>query len=231
MLAASGVPVDRYARLARTAVPVVRRVLPQWRPRLVVEVPPSADALDRAVGAEPGTYAGIAAVTATVDGSSAPGAPVHVLVNPDELGRLGATGSQVVMSHEATHVATAAATDDAPLWLLEGFADYVALRDVDLPVETAAAQAIRQVRRTGVPQELPSQAEFDAGGPHLGAVYESAWLVCTTIVDRAGEDALVRLYEAVSAGQNVPQALRRHTGLTVSEVVRAWQDRLRDLAG
>ena len=38
------------------------------------------------------------------------------------------------MSHEATHVATDAALSTMPLWLLEGFADYVALRDVDLPI-------------------------------------------------------------------------------------------------
>ena len=37
------------------------------------------------------------------------------------------------MSHEAVHVATEAARSTMPLWLLEGFADYVALRDVDLP--------------------------------------------------------------------------------------------------
>ena len=36
-------------------------------------------------------------------------------------------------------------------WLVEGFADYVALRDVDLPVTTRAAQIIGQVRRDGVP--------------------------------------------------------------------------------
>ena len=45
---------ERVLRLAAAAVPVVRRVLPDWTPRLVVEVPATAAALDDALGAEPG---------------------------------------------------------------------------------------------------------------------------------------------------------------------------------
>ena len=78
----------RYLRLAERAVVVVHRVLPDWRANLVVEVPASGAALDRALGSEPGHYRSIAAVTATVDGSSAGEAPVHVFVNPDIFDRL-----------------------------------------------------------------------------------------------------------------------------------------------
>ena len=230
VLATDEVAAARYARLARAAVPVVRRVLRAWEPRLVVEVPTSSEGLDRALGATPGTYAGIAAVTTSVDGSLEPAAPVHVLVNPEEMGRLERTGAQVVMSHEATHVATGASRSGAPIWLLEGFADYVALRDVPLPVSTTAAQVIEEVQREGVPCRLPTAAEFDVESSHLGAVYESAWLVCTVLAEEAGEQALVDLYAAVDAGEDVGTALRRLTPLTEARLVRAWQDRLRDLA-
>lgn len=231
VLTADAAGADRYARLAERAVPVVRRVVTGWRPRLVVEVPASAEGLDRALDAEPGTYAGIAAVTTSVDGSLAPGSPVHVMVNPAELGRLRPAGAQVVMSHEAAHVATDAPTSTStPLWLLEGFADYVALRDVRLPETTTAAQIIEQVRRDGVPDALPGATEFDLGATHLGAVYESAWLVCEVIAERAGEDALVALYERVAAGTPLGRALRRATGLSEPELVEAWRERLSDLA-
>lgn len=223
--------VERYARLATRAVPVVRRVVTAWRPRLVVEVPASAEALDRALGAEPGTYAGIAAVTTSVDGSLAPRSPVHILVNPVELGRLRPTGAQVVMSHEAAHVATdAPRTNDTPLWLLEGFADYVALRDVPLPVSRTAAQIIEQVRSDGPPDALPGTTEFDIRATHLGAVYESAWLVCTVLAERAGEGALVALYDDVAAGVPLAEALRERAGLTEADLVEAWRARLSDLA-
>jgi hypothetical protein len=211
-------------------VPVVLRVLPDWRPRLVVEVPASAAALDRTLAAEPGRYANIAAVTTTVDGSVTPEAPAHVFVNPDVFDRLEPQGAQVVMSHEAVHVATRAATSDVPLWLLEGFADYVALRDVDLPLTTTAGQIIEQVRRDGPPAHLPGGAEFDTSTTELGAAYESAWLACRLMVRLGGERALVRLYRLVDAGRGLPSALRATFGLTLGGLTRAWRRSLTDLA-
>ncbi len=230
MAAGSPAAADRYARRAGAAVPVVRRVLTGWRPQLVVEVPASAAGLDRALDAEPGEYANIAAVTSTVDGSLAPDAPVHVFVNPDVFARLKPQGAQVVMSHEAVHVATDAALSPMPLWLLEGFADYVALRDVDLPLSTTAGQIIKQVRRNGPPAALPGAAEFDTATPHLGAAYEAAWLACGVLAEAGGEQALVHFYDEVSAGRPVPSALRSTFGLTLRELTRRWRARLSDLA-
>jgi hypothetical protein len=221
---------DRYAALADGAVPTVHRVLQGWRPRLVVEVPGSAGALDDTLGAEHGEYAAIAAVTSSVDGSLAPGAPVHVFVNPDVFGRLEPRGARVVMAHEATHVATGAATADVPVWLLEGFADYVALRDVRLPLSVTARQIGEQVRREGVPDALPGQAEFDTTTPHLGASYEAAWLACRLVATTAGEDALLAVYRRVSAGEPLGRVLVQETGLTEAQLTARWQDLLRGLA-
>ena len=220
----------RYARMAGTAERVVRRVLPAWQAPLVVEVPGSSSALDQALDVEPGHTRGIAAVTAPVDGSSTGDAPVHVFVNPDVFGRLRRTGAQVVLSHEVVHVATGAARSTVAPWLLEGFADYVALRDVELPVSTTAGQIIRQVRRDGVPDALPGPAEFDTTTSHLGATYESAWLACVLLADTGGEQALVAFYDEVDAGRPIGQALQRRFGLTEAELTRRWQARLSALA-
>lgn len=222
---------ERYSSLAQAAVPVVRGVLPSWRTGLVVEVPDTVADLDNALASEPGTYSGIAAVTTTADGSLAPDAPVHVFVNPVVFGDLRPTGSQVVMSHEAVHVATEAATNNTmPLWLLEGFADYVALLDVDLPVSVTAGQIIDRVRAGGPPENLPGSAEFDTTTTHLGATYESAWLACRLLADRAGEAALVRLYLEVRDGAPLGTVLRRDFGLTEEELTQEWRDLLTDLA-
>lgn len=226
----SAAEADGYARRAAAAVPVVRRVLADWKPLLVVEVPRSAAGLDRALDAEPGEYAGIAAVTTTADGSLAPDAPVHVFVNPDVFAGLRPQGAQVVISHEAVHVATDAARSSMPLWLLEGFADYVALRDVDLPITTTAGQIIRQVRHSGLPARLPGTAEFDTATPHLGAAYEAAWLACRVLADDGGEAALVGFYDAVRHGRSVSAALKSSFGLTRAAVTRQWRTRLSDLA-
>ena len=50
LVAGTAAEADRYATRARAAVPAVRTVLPDWRRGLVVEVPSSAGALERALG-------------------------------------------------------------------------------------------------------------------------------------------------------------------------------------
>jgi hypothetical protein len=136
-----------------------------------------------------------------------------------------------VISHEAVHVATGAARSDLAPWLLEGFADYVALRDVALPLRTSAGQIIREVRRSGVPEALPGPADFATGARHLGATYESAWLACVVLVDAGGERALVGLYHDASSGIPMGKALRQRFGFTEAALTRRWQHRLRVLAG
>lgn len=226
----SGADADGYEHRAETALSVVRRVLPDWDRGLVVEVPDSVGELDRALDAEPGTYDQIAAVTTSPDATLAADAPVHVFVNPDVFGGLRPTGAQVVMSHEAAHVAAGAWTSQMPLWLLEGFADYVALRDVDLPVSRSAAQIIAEVRRGGPPRALPGAAEFGTRATHLGATYESAWLACRLLARIGGEAALVRFYRDVDAGRPVGAALQSAFGITTRELTARWRDLLADLA-
>jgi hypothetical protein len=231
LVAGSAGEADLIAQRADAAVPVVQQVLPQWPGRLVVEVPASEAGLDAALAAEPGTYAHIAAVSASVDGTLTPDSQVHVLVNPTVYDGLDEVGGQVVMSHEATHVATGAPlTTGVPLWLLEGFADYVALHDIDLPLSTTAGQIIAQVRRDGPPDHLPGPAEFDETATHLGAAYESAWIACVVLADDGGEDALVRLYHQVSRGRDLAAQLQDLFGLTEAELTARWRQRLRDLA-
>ncbi|MBD8869146.1 hypothetical protein [Nocardioides donggukensis] len=222
--------VDDYDRYARRAVRTVRRVLPGWQETLVVEVPRTAEALDAALDVEPGEYASIAAVTATVDGSVDPGAPVHVFVNPEVLGNLREQGAQVVMSHEAAHVASGAATARTPLWLLEGFADYVALRDVDLPLSVTAGQVAAQVRDEGAPEALPGKDEFDTRTTHLGAAYEAAWLACRVLAEAAGEQALVEINRRAARGDDVDRLLREVAGLDEAELTRRWRRELIGIA-
>lgn len=220
-----------YTALAARALPQVRRVLPGLEGGLVVEVPGSSAELDAVLGVPEGTYRGVAAVTASVDGRTADSSPVHVFVNPEELGRLRRTGAQVVMTHEAVHALTGAPTSRAPVWLVEGFADYVALRDVDLPLTTTAAQVLDQVRRDGAPDRLPGEAEFDVTAPHLGAAYEAAWLACRALVELAGEQALLDVYATAGGGTDVETALREQAGVDLATLTGRWRQLLLDAAG
>jgi hypothetical protein len=222
--------LSRYAGLANAAVRDVQAVLPRWRGRLVVEVPASQAQLDRLLDAKPNAYDSIAAVTATVDGSLSPSSPVHIMVNPDVFTGLGTEGSQIVMSHEATHVAVGAATSSMPLWLLEGFADYVALARADLPVSVTASQILAEVRKSGPPQALPGSDEFDPGNKLLGTSYEAAWLACKLLGERYGERRLINFYETVDQGTPVGEAFAK-LGTTERAFTREWRAYLRELAG
>jgi hypothetical protein len=219
---------DVAERVAR-GIPVVRKVLPAWSAPVVVEVPASAADLDEALGAAPGTYAGIAAVTAGVGTDTGPDAPVHVFVNPEVTDGLRRAGAQVVMSHELVHVATDAVRRPVEPWLLEGFADYVALRGTRLPDRVTLARAIEAARRDGVPEALPTAADFDTRARDLQARYEEAWLACRIIAERLGERGLVEVYAAIERDGRMNRALTQ-AGISVTELVGVWRARLRTLA-
>jgi len=216
--------------LAGRATADVKKVLRRWRGKLVVEVPGSEGDLERIVGAEDNAYQAIAAVTSTADGSLDPSSPAHILVNPTVFDRLGDEGAQIVMSHEATHVATSAALSSMPMWLLEGFADYVALAHVDLPVSMTASQILATVRRSGPPSRLPVARDFDPRNEALGSSYEAAWLACRYVGERYGEKRLVGFYDAVDGGLPVDAAFRQLLDTDQREFTAQWRSYLRRLA-
>ncbi len=229
VLASDAATLDRYTSLAARAERVVSRVVTDWDAQLVVEVPRDAGALERALDVDAGYYQQIAAVTGSADGSVADDSPFHIYVNPDVFGGLGRRGQEVVLDHETAHVAGDGPTSRAPTWLVEGFADYVALRDSTLPLSTTAAQIRDQVTAEGPPQALPGADQFDTRGVHLGAVYESAWLACQVLADRGGDQKFLRFYAQVSSGQPLDAVLRRIFDWTENDLTAAWQQRLSQL--
>lgn len=231
LVVAAGPDGPRYLALARQALVDVGKVLAGWRGRLVVEVPATEEQLDQVLAAPEDRYANIAAVTTTVDGSLVPGSPVHVFVNPRVFDGLGPRGSQVVLSHETTHVATDATFAQVPTWLLEGFADYVALAHAGIPVETAAGQILDRIRKNGPPDHLPTAADLDPTATGLGATYEEAWLATRFIAREYGEARLVRFYRDVSAGEDVGEGFEQVLGTSQAAFERRWRADLRDLAG
>ncbi len=220
---------SRFGGLADQAVRDVRKVLPDWRGSLVVEVPDSERQLGRVLGSDEGAYDAIAAVTTPTDGSPDDDSPIHIFLNPRVFGPLGEQGAQIVMSHEAAHVATDAAASSMPTWLLEGFADYVALAHVDLPVEVTASQVLEQVRSRGVPAALPGPRAFETESEDLGASYESAWLACRLLAEEHGEDRLIAFYDRADQEGSTAGAFAE-LGTTESAFTKSWRRYLEELA-
>lgn len=219
----------RVARLLREAVGAVGKVLPRWHGRLVAYAPRTTAQFTALLGGPARGYEGIAAVTTTVDGSALSTSPVAIVLNPGVFGTLGATGAHVVVAHEATHAATAAVTSAMPLWVAEGFADYVGIGSVHVPTAVAARAAFRVVRRSGPPVDLPKDAAFDRQADGLEAVYEESWLAMRLVATRYGRAALVAFYWAAEEHPddlNAAFASVLHT--TRGAFTVAWR---RDLAG
>lgn len=223
----------RLPRQVRAAGAQVDAVLPptltSTTGRLLVVLPRGHRGFRQLLGSDE-DYAGIAAVTDSVDGEMRADGAAQVVLNPAVLGRLGPVGTRVVLAHEATHAATGATAGRLPLWVVEGFADFVALHQGGVPVRVAAGRAIADVGRQGLPTRLPGAAAFQVGVHGLGHAYELAWLAFRTVEAEHGAGAVLDFYRRVQAGRSVDEALRASTGAGVDRLTADWRAALGRLA-
>lgn len=228
-----------YAELADRAVPAVREAWGEnWSRRVVVLVPKSLDGMAGLLGAPASGYRGIAAVTTGEAGGSAKAPADRIIVNPDAYGVLGAFGRQVVLTHETTHVATRASTSAAtPLWLSEGYADWVGYRGTGRTAPQAAPELARAVAEGRVPDALPGDEDFGFGGDagSLARAYEGGWLACRMIAERWGEVRLGEFYRAVGEREKragaVEAGMREVLGTSLEEFTEQWRAYVRDRLG
>jgi hypothetical protein len=197
---------------------------------LVVEIPTDERTLERVIGAAPASYAQIAAV-AWVEGPDAAKSAVRIVVNNTLADRLTGDGIAVLLTHEATHVATRSADSPAPMWLVEGFADFVAYRAVPSSAAAAAAALLADVRAHGVPRTLPPNSRFRPDAADLPLTYAQAWLACRFVAEKYSLVQLNRLYAAADAGKPSDDAMRTVLGISLAEFTRRWQAYLRHQAG
>ena len=233
-----------YLALGDQAVARVRSVWTSgWDGRLVLVVPATAAQMAEQVGQDAQQVSQVAAVTDGPIGTTGRAGADRVVVNPGAFATLESRGRQVVVAHEATHVAVRATTDrPVPLWLSEGLADYVGYRDIGATRTQVAAALLDRVRAGAGPRALPDAADFDPGRSTIAPSYNAAWLAVCRIVDRSGETGLVRYYRAVAttprgagtAGDpddNAKAAFPAVLGTTQAAFTRDWLAYLRRLAG
>ncbi|MEV5662250.1 hypothetical protein [Streptomyces flaveolus] len=228
-----------YAELAERAVPAVSDAWDgDWARRIVVVVPESLEGMAGLLGSPASSYRGIAAVTTGETGGREHAPADRIIVNPDAYGLLGSLGKQVVLTHETTHVATRVHTTAAtPLWLSEGYADWVGYRADGREPSQAAAELTRAVSEGRVPGGLPTDEDFGFTGEadELARAYEGGWLACRMIADQWGEDRLDAFYRAVGAHDGragaVEDALRDVLGTTQDAFTARWREYLREQLG
>jgi len=132
----------------------------------------------------------------------APGAPA-----------MGDAALRIVLTHELFHLAARADTAaDAPRWLVEGVADFVARPPAALPAGAAADTA------------LPTDAELDTAGPQRAMGYDRAWWFARFVVDTYGVDALRGLYVAAAGPEHADfaTAVRRALDTDMTDLRARW---------
>ncbi len=149
--------------------------------------------------ADPGALRDVAAVT---DGPLVAGRPAgadRIVIVPGAWRSLAGGGRDIVATHELTHVVVRGSTTSAvPLWLSEGFAEFVAYRTVALPERDIVRPALEVAGRSGLPTDLPPASDFDPAAGRVPAAYGLSLLVVRTLAERDGVAALVRFYREVA---------------------------------
>lgn len=120
---------------------------------------------------------------------------------------------RIVLAHELFHYAARADTAlDAPHWLTEGVADFVARPPAPLP------------RGAGNDVDLPSDTDVDGVGPDRSTGYDRAWWFARFVADTYGPDALRQLYvRACGPGHgDFATAVHQALGTDIAELQARW---------
>ncbi|WP_267309141.1 eCIS core domain-containing protein [Mycobacterium barrassiae] len=169
-------------------------------PREIVIVAAGTDAQFAAVG---GGDAHTAATTTGERIMFAPGAS-----------QMDDAALRIVLRHELFHYGARAETaSDAPQWLTEAVADFVARPPTPLPENAAAL----------IKRGLPTDAELS--GPERSLAYDRAWWFSRFVADTYGKPALRALYLR-ACGHGHPDlglAVRDTLGTDVDNLLAAWR--------
>jgi hypothetical protein len=201
--------LERVSRAMDDAVAAVTQFWgPDW-PRDIIVVATASDEQFRALA---GGGSDIAAATTARRIVFAPGATA-----------MSAADLRIVLRHELFHYAARAETAaDAPRWLTEGVADFVARPAAPLPGRRLAAEVA----------VLPTDADLDTVGPTRTLAYDRAWWFTRFVADRYGTPALRRLYLRACGPSHldVEAAVSETLGADLDEVLVAWRRWLSQIA-
>lgn len=206
-----------------------------WSQRVALMLPDSPEEMRALVG--PGFPVESVVAVAVADRVDAERHLVvgqRVVLSPSGSRALSIASLRVVLRHEITHVAARAETvDGSPMWLLEGFADYVGYRDSGVTLAQGAPNLADVVRRTGPPANLPEDKDFRTQGRDLDLAYQQAWSAAKFVADRYGEETLIKLYRKLAGAGPVSatqtdELLRTVLGIDRPALVAEWRRYLLD---
>jgi hypothetical protein len=122
---------------------------------------------------------------------------------------------RIVLTHELFHYAARVDTAlDAPGWLTEGVADFVARPTSPVPADAQSAALT-----------LPSDADLDTPGPQRSSAYDRAWWFARFVADTYGTSQLRAFYlAACGVGHaGLPTAIHDVLGTDSAGLLARWK--------
>ncbi|POX88521.1 hypothetical protein C3477_12810 [Mycobacterium kansasii] len=191
-----------------------------WPHEISVVAAGSDDQFRTAAGGGPASqWADIAAVTVAehVDTARRTAAGQRIVFAPGAAD-MSQSALRIVLTHELFHYAARVDTAlDAPRWLIEGVADFVARPAFRAPVDA-------------LPLALPSDSDLDTAGPRRSLAYDRAWWFARFVAQTYGTTALRELYLAACGAGHPDFATAARTVLATDPagLLARWQGWLAD---
>jgi hypothetical protein len=167
-------------------------------------------------GGPPAQWADIAAVTVfdSVDPTHRVAFGQRIVFAPGAA-EMGESAFRIVLTHELFHYAARVDTAlDAPHWLTEGVADFVARPATPVPADALS-----------IALTLPSDIDLDTPGPQRSLAYDRAWWFARFVADSYGVAKLRAFYlAACGVGHtDVLTAVRDVLGTDYAGVLAGWK--------
>ncbi|QBJ98496.1 hypothetical protein ERC79_02140 [Rhodococcus sp. ABRD24] len=199
-----------------------------WARRAVVMVAGSQEEFAALVGSgHSGSDIAAVAISDAIEPGSDTVSGQRIVFSPAAASRLTDVTRVAVLRHELTHVAARSATEDgSPMWMLEGYADYVGYRGLEATFEQLAPTLAATVAESGPPASLPRDEDFRAGGDVARLAYESSWSVAAFVAATYGESSLDALYRDLASGPvtgvELDARIRAVLGTSAEGLVQSW---------
>lgn len=221
LLGLGGAPADhllsRVASDMRVAIDAVEAFWGVgWSREISVVAARTDEEFRAAVGGGPASqWADIAAATVAdrLDYAHRAAAGQHIVFAPGAV-NMNDSALRIVVTHELFHYASRVDTaDDAPRWVTEGVADFVARPRTPIPADAVP-----------VPLTQPSDADLDAPGQQRSSAYDRAWWFARFIADTYGTAKLRDFYLATcgTTHTDVPTAVHDVLGTDPSVLLLSW---------
>jgi len=186
---------------------VAARVPYDWPASVVVYAPSDAaylDGFDNFPGGDPEHLDGVAFGVLGTGGADGAVASTRVALSPAIFGH-SEVARERLLRHELAHVAVAGHDHEAPVWLAEGLAEWVAVQALAPEDRQISQEGLAAIRAATLAGEVPMPADSSFNSDDAAEHYALAWWVMEYLARTWGDDAPFLLLDQFEEQPEVPE--------------------------